>query len=41
MLDTPIGADYVDYYNKYAEDLIKVSNGIIVYDLIKATNEEY
>lgn len=41
LLDTPIGADYVDYYNKYAEDLIKVSNGIIVYDLIKATNEEY
>lgn len=41
MLDTPIEADYVDYYNKYAEDLIKVSNGIIVYDLIKATNEEY
>ena len=41
LLDTPISDGYVDYYNKYAEDLIKVSNGIIVYDLIKATNEEY
>ena len=41
MLDTPIPDGYVDNYNKYAEDLIKVSNGIIVYDLIKATNEEY
>jgi len=41
MLDTPIPDGYVDNYNKYAEDLIKVSNGIIVYDLIKTTNEEY
>ena len=41
MMDTPIGQDYIDYYNKYAEDIIKVSNGIIVYDLIKTTQEEY
>ena len=41
LMDTPIGQDYIDYYNKYAEDIIKVSNGIIVYDLIKTTREEY
>ena len=41
LMDTPIGQDYIDYYNKYAEDIIKVSNGIIVYDLIKTTQEEY
>ena len=41
MMNTPIGQDYIDNYNKYAEDIIKVSNGIIVYDLIKNSNEEY
>ncbi len=41
VMDTPIGQDYIDNYNKYAEDIIKVSNGIIVYDLIKTSNEEY
>ena len=41
MMDTPIGQDYIDNYNKYAEDIIKVSNGIIVYDLIKNTQEQY
>lgn len=41
MMDTPIGQDYIDNYNKYAEDIIKVSNGIIVYDLIKTSQEEY
>lgn len=41
LMDTPIGKDYIDYYNKYAEDIIKVSNGIIVYDLIKNTEEVY
>ena len=41
LMDTPIGQDYIDYYNKYAEDIIKVSNGIIVYDLIKTTREQY
>ena len=40
LMDTPIGQDYIDYYNKYSEDIIKVSNGIIVYDLIKNMQEE-
>ena len=41
-LDSSIDMDYIDYYNNYAEELIKVSNGIIKYDLIKAyeTGEE-
>ena len=41
LSDTPIGQDYIENYNKYAEDIIKVSNGIIVYDLIKNTQENY
>ncbi len=41
MMDTPIGQEYIDNYNKYAEDIIKVSNGIIVYDLIKNSQEAY
>lgn len=41
MMDTPIGQDYIDNYNKYAEEIIKVSNGIIVFDLIKNSQEEY
>ncbi|MBQ9318344.1 MAG: sulfatase-like hydrolase/transferase [Bacilli bacterium] len=41
MMDMPIGQDYIDKYNKYSEDIIKVSNGIIVYDLIKNTKETY
>ena len=34
--------EYVDNYNKYAENIISLSNGIITYDLIKAyeTGEE-
>ena len=41
-LDTSIDVDYIDKYNKYAEELINVSNGIITFDLIKAyeTGEE-
>lgn len=41
-LDTSIDGDYISKYNKYAEELINVSNGIITYDLIKAyeTGEE-
>lgn len=35
-LETSIDMEYVDYYNKYSEQLINVSNGIITYDLIKA-----
>ena len=41
MMDTPIVQEYIDNYNKYAEDIIKVSNGIIVYDLIKNSQETY
>ena len=41
-LETSIDMEYVDKYNKYAENLIGISNGIITYDLIKAyeTGEE-
>lgn len=35
-LDTSIDSDYISKYNKYADELINVSNGIITYDLIKA-----
>ena len=34
-LDTSIDLDYIEKNNKYAEELINVSNGIITYDLIK------
>ena len=41
-VDATIDMDYIDYYNNYAVDLIKISNGIITYNLIKAyeTGEE-
>lgn len=41
-LDTSIDMEYIDKYNKYTENLINISNGIITYDLIKAyeTGEE-
>ena len=41
-LDSSIDIDYIDNNNKYAEQLINISNGIITYDLIKAyeTGEE-
>ena len=41
-LETSIDMEYIDKYNKYAESLINISNGIISYDLIKAyeTGEE-
>ena len=41
-LETSIDMEYIDKYNKYAESLINISNGIITYDLIKAyeTGEE-
>lgn len=35
-LDTSIDMEYIDKYNKYAENLINISNNIITYDLIKA-----
>lgn len=41
-LDSSIDMDYIDKYNKYSEELINVSNGIITYNLIKVyeTGEE-
>ena len=36
----PISSEYIDANNEYAEKIIKVSNDIIVYDLIKKTKEE-
>lgn len=35
-LDSSIDINYIDKNNKYAEELINLSNGIITYDLIKA-----
>lgn len=35
-LETSIDVEYVENYNKHAEKLIGLSNGIIIYDLIKA-----
>ncbi len=35
-LDYSIPADYIEKCNKYAENLINISNGIITYDLINA-----
>lgn len=41
-LENSIDMDYINDYNKYAEKLISLSNGIITYDLIQAfeTGEE-
>ena len=41
-LEESIDMKYIENYNKYAENLINISNGIITYDLIKAyeTGEE-
>ena len=41
-LDSSIDMSYIDYYNNYSEELIRISNGIITYDLIRAheTGEE-
>ena len=34
-----IPSDYIEKYNKISEEKIAISNSIIVYDLIKKTNE--
>ena len=34
-----VSVDYINYYNKIADEAISVSDSIIVYDLIKKTNE--
>lgn len=34
-----VSVDYINYYNKIADDAISVSDSIIVYDLIRKTNE--
>ena len=36
----PISVDYINERNKMAEEKISVSNAIIVYDMIKSTNEK-
>ena len=38
--DTSISIDYIEKYNKYAESIIELSNGIIDYDLITRVNED-
>ena len=35
-LESSVFREYVEYCNKYTEELINISNGIITYDLIKA-----
>ncbi len=35
-LESSIDMDYIDNYNKYAEELINISNGIITYNLIES-----
>ena len=42
LLDTnsPVSKDYLDKYNEYSERILKVSDDIIVYDLIKAIEEQ-
>ncbi len=41
LLDTtfPVSVEYIEKYTKYAEQLITVSNDIIVHDLIRKTRE--
>ena len=34
-----VSVDYIEKYNKYAEDVISVSDAIIVYDLIDKNNQ--
>jgi hypothetical protein len=34
-----VSVDYINKYNKYSEKLISISDGIIVHDLIKKTEE--
>ena len=34
-----VSVDYINYYNKIADEVISVSDSIIVYDLIRKTNE--
>lgn len=34
-----VSVDYIEKYNKYAEDVISISNSIIVYDLIEKNNQ--
>lgn len=39
LKETEISTDYIEKCNKYAEDLLNVSNSTIVFDLIKKTTE--
>lgn len=38
--EATINSDYIDKNNEYAEKIIKISNDIIIYDLIKRTKED-
>ena len=37
--DETVSVDYINYYNNLSESAISISNSIIVYDLIRKTNE--
>lgn len=38
-LNSEITMDYINYYNKYSEQVLELSNNIIIYDLIKKVGE--
>ncbi len=38
-LDETVSIDYIEKYNKYSEEIISISNSIIVYDMIEKTEE--
>ena len=39
LTNEPVSVEYIQKYNQYTEELLSVSDSIIVYDLIKKTNE--
>ena len=39
MTNEQVSVEYIQKYNQYTEELLSVSDSIIVYDLIKKTNE--
>ncbi|NLL44246.1 MAG: sulfatase-like hydrolase/transferase [Mollicutes bacterium] len=39
LVDEPVSIDYITKNNEYSEKILSISNAIIVYDLIRKTNE--
>ena len=40
LSETAISADYIEKNNEYADDILNTSNSLIVFDLIRKSNEE-